>query len=71
MLEYTNEFEKRFRMSRSMFDDLVEELRAPLTVLFVKSMNSSSGNEPIYPEVIVAISHGSGGMIMGRIVNTR
>ena len=32
MLGYTNEFEKRFRMSRSMFDDLVEELRVPLTV---------------------------------------
>ena len=56
MLKYTNEFEKRFRMSRSMFDDLVEELRVPLTVSFVKSMNSTSGNEPIYPEVIVAIS---------------
>ena len=56
MLEYTNEFEKRFRMSRSMFDDLVEELRVPLTVSFVQSMRSTSGNEPIYPEVIVAIS---------------
>ena len=56
MLEYTNEFKKRFRMSRSMFDDLVDELHVPLTVLFVKSMNSTSGNEPMYPEVIVAIS---------------
>jgi hypothetical protein len=55
MLEYTNEFEKRFRMSRSMFDDLVEELHVPLTVSFVQSMRSTSGNEPIYPEVIVAI----------------
>ena len=55
MLEYTNEFEKRFRMSWSMFDDLVEELRIPLIVSFVQSMRSTSGNEPIYPEVIVAI----------------
>jgi len=55
MLEYTNESEKRFWMSWSMFDDLVEELRVPLTVLFVQSMRSTSGNEPIYPEVIVAI----------------
>ena len=55
MREYTNEFEKRFRMSRSVFDYLVEELRVPLTVSFVKSMNSTSGNEHIYPEVIVAI----------------
>ena len=54
MLEYTNEFEKRFRMSQSMFDDLVEELRIPLTVLFVQSMRSTSGNKPIYHEVIVA-----------------
>ncbi len=31
MLEYTNEFERRFWMSRGMFDDLVVELRVPLT----------------------------------------
>ena len=55
MLEYTNKFEKRFRMSWCMFDDLVEELHVPLTVLFVQSMRSTSGNKPIYPEVIVAI----------------
>ena len=55
MLKYTNEFEKRFRMSQSMFDDLVEELRIPLTVLFVQSMRSTFRNESIYPEVIVAI----------------
>jgi hypothetical protein len=41
-------------MSQSMFDDLVEELRIPLTVLFVQSMRSTSGNKPIYHEVIVA-----------------
>jgi hypothetical protein len=40
-----------------MFDDLVDELRIPLTVVsFVKSMNSTSGNEPIFPEMIVSIS---------------
>ena len=55
MLEYTNEFRKRFRMCRSMFDDLVEELRIHLTVSFVQSMRSTSGNKPIYLEVIVAI----------------
>ncbi len=55
MLEYTNEFEQRFWMSRSMFDDLVEELRIPLTVSFAQSLRSTSGNEPIYPEMIVAI----------------
>ena len=55
MLEHTNKFEQRFRMSRQMFDDLVEELRVPLTVSYAQSMRSTSGNEPIYPEVIVAI----------------
>jgi hypothetical protein len=51
MLEYTNKFRKRFRMC----DDLVEELRIHLTVSFVQSMRSTSGNKPIYPEVVVAI----------------
>jgi hypothetical protein len=55
MLEYTNEFEQRFWMSWSMFDDLVEELHIPLTVSFTQSLRSTSGNEPIYPEMIVAI----------------
>ena len=55
MLEYTNEFVQRFWMSWQMFDDLVEVLRVPLTVSYAHSMSSTSGNEPIYPEVIVAI----------------
>jgi hypothetical protein len=38
-----------------MFDDLVEELRVPLTVSVVQLMRSTSGNKPIYPEVIVGI----------------
>ena len=42
-------------MSWSMFDDLVEELCVPLTVLFVQSKRSTSGNKPIYHEVIVAL----------------
>ena len=48
-------------MSRSMFDDLVEELCVPLTVSVAHSLRSTSGNEPIYPEVIVGI----GVMILG------
>jgi hypothetical protein len=55
MLEYTNEFEQRFWMYLSMFDDLVEELRVPLTVSFTQFLRSTSTNEPIYPEMIVAI----------------
>jgi hypothetical protein len=38
-----------------MFDDVVEELRIPLTVSVAHSLSSTSGNEPIYPEVIVGI----------------
>jgi hypothetical protein len=55
MLEYSNEFEQRLLMSWSMFDDLVEELHVPLTVSVAQSLSSTSGNEPIYPEMIVAL----------------
>ncbi len=57
MLEYTNEFEQRFWMSWSLFDDLVEveELRVPLTVSVAQSLRSTSKNEPTYPGMIVAI----------------
>jgi hypothetical protein len=55
MLEYTNEFEQRFWMSHSMFDDLVEELCVPLTVSVAQSLRSTSGNKPIYPVMIIEI----------------
>jgi hypothetical protein len=55
ILVYTNKFEQRFLMSWRMFVDLVEELRIPLTVSFAQSLRPTSGNEPIYPEMIVAI----------------
>jgi hypothetical protein len=55
MLEYTNEFEQRFWMSWGMFDDFVEELCVPLTVSFAQYLRSTSGNEPFYPQMIVAI----------------
>jgi hypothetical protein len=42
-------------MSRSMFNDLVEGLRVPLTVSVAHSLSSTSGNKPIYPEVIIGI----------------
>ena len=51
----TNKFEQRFRMPLSSFHYLIEELREPLTVSFKHSINSTSGNDPIYPEVIVAV----------------
>jgi hypothetical protein len=52
---YTNKFEQRFRMPLSAFHYLLEELRESITVLCLKSTCSTSGNEPIYPEVIVTI----------------
>jgi hypothetical protein len=39
-----------------MFDDLVDDLCVPLRLLYVQSMRSTSGNDPIYPKVIVASS---------------
>ncbi len=46
MLEYTDQFEQRFWMSQKMFYDLVDELRVPLTVSYIQSMRSTSGNNP-------------------------
>ncbi len=40
------------------FDDLVGELRIPLTVSVAHSLSSTSGNEPIYPEPEVIIGIG-------------
>ncbi len=53
MLEYTDQFKQRFCMSWQMFNDLVDELRVPLTVSYVQAIRSTSGNNPIYLEVIV------------------
>jgi hypothetical protein len=53
MLEYTDQFKQRFWISLQMFDDLVDELRVPLTVSYVQLMRSTSGKKSIYPEVIV------------------
>lgn len=54
MLEYTNNLEQRFRMTHSSLKALIEELREPLTVCVSQSVRSTNGNDPIYPEVIVA-----------------
>ena len=39
----------------SALNFLIEEFREPLTVLFKHSMSLTSGNDPIYPKVIVAV----------------
>ncbi|KAL3761004.1 hypothetical protein ACHAWU_004624 [Discostella pseudostelligera] len=50
----TNRFHKQHRMPKEHFDYLVDALRDCLTVDRLRSMNSTSGNEPIIPEMIVA-----------------
>jgi len=54
MLLYTGQFENRFRMEENHFDRLLEVLQTPLTVSFKHSLSSTSGNEPITPEIILA-----------------
>jgi len=55
MLEYTNNFEHRFRMKREHFEYLLDAVRDAITVDFARSSNSTGGNEPIYPEMILAM----------------
>ena len=54
-LVHNNKIEQRFRMPLSAVNYLIDELREPLTVSVKHSVSSTSGNEPIYPEVIVAV----------------
>jgi hypothetical protein len=42
-------------MPLSAVNYLIDELRKPLKVSVKHSVSSTSGNEPIYPEVIVAV----------------
>eukprot|EP00957_Ditylum_brightwellii_P190909 14536985-Ditylum_brightwellii.AAC.1 len=55
MLEYTNDFEGTYRMSIGAFYALLDAVREDLTLSFAKSSCSTSGNEPIYPELILAM----------------
>ena len=55
MLVETKEFEDRFHMSKDHFDYLLENLRDAITVDYLRSLNSTSGNEPISPESILAM----------------
>ena len=54
-LVHNNKIEQRFRMPLSAVNYLINELCEPLTVSVKHSVSSTSGNEPIYPEVIVAV----------------
>ena len=53
MCLYTNGFQTRYHMSKKAFDKLVDILK--ITVDKLKSKNSTSGNAPISPLMIVAI----------------
>ena len=55
MLIYTNKFENRFRMTPEHFEYLLNAIRDAITVDFARSSNSTGGNEPIYPEMILAM----------------
>jgi hypothetical protein len=54
-LDAINELENRFRMPLEHFEILCDALRECITVDFLRSRNSTGGNDPIYPEVILAI----------------
>lgn len=54
MLLYTNQFEQRFRMEKWQFDVLLSALEECITVSYKHSMSSTGGNDPIYPEIVLA-----------------
>jgi hypothetical protein len=51
----TNTWKKKYLMEYDTFMKLVDMLRDKITMDQVQSMRSTSGNEPIYPELIVSI----------------
>ena len=51
---HTGNFESRYHMDLDKFNTLVDLLRPWITVDFRQSMRSTSGNIPIYPELVVA-----------------
>ena len=53
ILQETDEFHDRFKMPKFTFGFLLEEIRDPLTVSESHSMASTSGVQPIYPEVMM------------------
>ena len=51
-------FECRFRMSHDHFMYLVDQIYDGITVNFLKSRQSTRGNDPIYPEIVAAVGLG-------------
>ena len=55
MLNHINDFEGTYRMSEQSFNALLEGIREDITLSFIHSSQSSSGNDPIYPELILGM----------------
>ena len=55
MLRHVNDFDGTYRMNEDAFNTLLEGIRGEITVSFLQSNRSTSGNEPIYPEIILAM----------------
>ena len=53
-LEKTGQFSKSIKMPRVYFDYFLQELQEDLTLSVKQSRNSTSGNDPIYQEIILA-----------------
>ena len=52
---HTGTFDTKYHMPYASFTKLVSLIRDDITLDVVKSMNSSGGNTPIYPELIIHI----------------
>ena len=55
MLEHTGHFSQRYRMKMAWFTRLLDALADAITVEYSRSRLSTSGNDPIYPEIVLAI----------------
>lgn len=53
---HTGTFDSKYHMPFHSFVKLVNMIRPKITLDFIKSSNSSRGNVPIYPELIVGMS---------------
>ncbi len=54
MMLHTNQFSKTYRMEKEHFEYLLSHLTDALRLDELQSMRSTSGNEPISPERILA-----------------
>ena len=55
MLRHVNDFDGTYSMCEHAFNVLLEGIRDEITVSFLQSTRSTSDNEPIYPEIILAM----------------